>query len=337
MSSQSLIPVYVLSGTLGSGKTTLLNRLLKEFPRTAVIINEIGSVGIDDQVLTPEVPVTLLAGGCICCSVQGTLSTTLRNLWMAVQDGSLPAFDRVIVETTGIASPSGVTEVLRQDRFVVRHFSLAAVLITVDATMPADLLGQPEVLDQIAAADHLLLTKADRVLPEERDALLQQVRGLAANDVPVQWAAEVDLQRCLAPVVRDRCRVTGVFQVLNLDAPAPSLRDFSTQTENKLQHDFQQASQRWRSTIVDVDTLMDVLDSEFAQMRGALLRAKGIFRVQGEVQPVLVPAVRTHLEMPESLSAWPDTYDDHRLVIIARSDLPNLAQDVMRRIVARLS
>ena len=96
------LPVVVLSGFLGSGKTTLLNRWLRERQDLAVIINELGDIGID-QHLTREsrVPVTLLSGGCLCCVIQGSLSTTLRNLFMARKNGELPAFSTLVLETTG--------------------------------------------------------------------------------------------------------------------------------------------------------------------------------------------------------------------------------------------
>jgi G3E family GTPase len=163
--SDSRIPVFVLTGFLGSGKTTLLNALLPHYPGSAVVINELGDIGIDDQLVEEQsVPVTLLAGGCVCCTVRGNLNTTLRNLWMSRRAGSVPAFARLIIETTGAADPWGLVEILSRDSFLARHYRFAAVLTTVDASRGlAGLRAFPEVIEQVLVADTLVMTRADQV------------------------------------------------------------------------------------------------------------------------------------------------------------------------------
>ncbi|MGA9991421.1 MAG: GTP-binding protein, partial [Thiobacillaceae bacterium] len=116
MDKSAPIPVTLLTGFLGSGKTTLLNTLVRKLPRTAIIMNEFGEVGLDHQLLEKsEGPMALLAGGCVCCAVVGSLSPTLKNLWMARNKGNIPAFERVVIETTGIADPAPILEVLLND------------------------------------------------------------------------------------------------------------------------------------------------------------------------------------------------------------------------------
>lgn len=173
------IPVFLLTGFLGSGKTTLLNTLLPHYPDSALVINELGDIGIDDQLIEDQsVPVTLLAGGCICCTVRGNLNSTLRNLWMSRRAGSVPAFSRLIVETTGAADPWGLIETLTRDSFLRRHYHFAAVLTTVDASRGAAGLRQfPEVMEQVLVADTLLMTRADQV---EAQALAEFRMELAA-------------------------------------------------------------------------------------------------------------------------------------------------------------
>ena len=127
------IPLVVLTGFLGSGKTTLLNRWLDQRGDLAVVINELGEIGIDkDLGRRVGAPISLLAGGCVCCAVQGTLRTTLRNLYMARAGGDLPPFSTVLLETTGAADPFGVTAVLEQDAWLRKRFTLRSILTTVD-------------------------------------------------------------------------------------------------------------------------------------------------------------------------------------------------------------
>ncbi|KAF0806665.1 cobalamin synthesis protein/P47K family protein [Alcanivorax xiamenensis] len=205
------LPVVVLTGFLGSGKTTVLNHWLSGRDDLAVIINELGQVGID-QALVGEAsaPVSLLAGGCVCCTVQGSLRTTLRNLFMARAAGDVPRFSTVLVETTGAADPFGVTSVLEQDPWLRRHFQLRSVITTVDARSGmAGLSRHPEVIEQVRAADVLLLTKADQVELEQRgplEAALAELNSAAER----QWSEQGRVEPALLDrAFPRRCRVTG--------------------------------------------------------------------------------------------------------------------------------
>lgn len=174
------IPLVVLTGFLGSGKTTLLNRWLDQRGDLAVVINELGEIGIDkDLARRVGAPISLLAGGCVCCAVQGTLRTTLRNLYMARAGGDLPPFSTVLLETTGAADPFGVTAVLEQDAWLRKRFTLRSILTTVDTVAGEAALARfPEALEQVTAADQLLLTKTDRATAAQRGALVDALRRL---------------------------------------------------------------------------------------------------------------------------------------------------------------
>src|SRR5262249_200640 len=134
--SSAALPVTLLTGFLGSGKTTVLNRLLRQpgLARTAVIVNELGEIGIDhDLVQTPTAALVLLKSGCGCCSVRSDLIDTLRSLFLKRVRGQVAEFDRVVIETTGLADPAPVLHTLTGDPLVTARYRLDGVIATVDA------------------------------------------------------------------------------------------------------------------------------------------------------------------------------------------------------------
>ena len=153
MESHSPLPVTLLTGFLGSGKTTVLNHLVRTLPRTAILMNEFGEVALDHQLLQKmEGPMALLSGGCVCCTISGSLSPTLKNLWMARQKGDIPAFERVIIEATGVADPVPVLDNLLHDNWVRARFRLDGVITTVDAVFGMGQLDTHfEAVKQVAA------------------------------------------------------------------------------------------------------------------------------------------------------------------------------------------
>ncbi|MGH7226804.1 MAG: CobW family GTP-binding protein, partial [Gemmataceae bacterium] len=156
------IPVTLITGFLGSGKTTLLARLLAHpgMDRVAVIINEFGEVGLDHMLVTRRVEdVRLLANGCLCCSVRGELVATLADLYARAADGTIPSFDRVVIETTGLADPLPVLQTLMGDAAISRLFRLDGIVTTVDAANAEDTLDRHfESVKQVTLADALLIT-----------------------------------------------------------------------------------------------------------------------------------------------------------------------------------
>ncbi|MCA9676014.1 MAG: GTP-binding protein, partial [Myxococcales bacterium] len=182
MTAAAAIPVTVLTGFLGAGKTTLLARLLArpELAGAAVLINEVGEIALDHH-LVREVrgDVVVLGSGCVCCTVSGDLVRALADLADAVARGELPAFDRVLLETTGVADPAGVLATLVTHPAVAGRFRPAAVVTAVDAVLgSATLDRQREAVKQAALADRLVLTKCDAAAPEVIDALAARLRTI---------------------------------------------------------------------------------------------------------------------------------------------------------------
>jgi G3E family GTPase len=160
-------PVTILTGFLGSGKTTLLNHALRDpaMANTAVVINEFGEVGLDHLLAAQsDDTIMVLENGCLCCTVFGDLVTTLNNLYHAREDGKIPRFDHVVIETSGLADPAPLIQAFLSDPTLAGLYRIGAVVATVDAVNgPATLDEHIESVRQIALADHILITKLDLV------------------------------------------------------------------------------------------------------------------------------------------------------------------------------
>src|SRR5262252_5612779 len=138
-----MIPVSVITGFLGSGKTTLLGRLLRDpaMGRTAVIINEFGEIGLDHELIeTSDESFVQLSNGCLCCNVRSDLVLTLADLAARRAAGSVPRFERVVVETTGLADPAPILHALMTDRDLSEVYALDGVVTTVDVLTGAHTL-----------------------------------------------------------------------------------------------------------------------------------------------------------------------------------------------------
>lgn len=178
MTPDGRTPVVVVSGFLGSGKTTLVNALLKKQSETLVIVNELGEVPVDHQLLeSTEERTVALPNGCLCCRLRGDLEETLVGAAMRRRRGEIAGFDRVIVETSGLADPGPVAQTLFADQALARDFRLGPVLTVVDAADPQGRAhGAALAQAQIAAADVIVLSKIDRAA--DPGAAEEEVRGI---------------------------------------------------------------------------------------------------------------------------------------------------------------
>ena len=162
-----MIETLVLTGFLGSGKTTLLGRLLRhpEFSRTAVIINEFGEIGLDHELIeASEDSLIELQTGCLCCKIRNDLAATLHDLLRRRDEGSVTAFTRIVIETSGLADPAPILQTLMTDAGFASRLALGGVVTTVDAVTGADTLIREDIsVKQVALADRLVLTKTDLV------------------------------------------------------------------------------------------------------------------------------------------------------------------------------
>ena len=189
-------PLTVVCGALGSGKTTLLRRLLQD-PRlrdTAVLVNELGEVGLDHlQLRQVDERTVVLPGGCVCCTTRSDVATALREMLDVEAAGEVPRAGRVVLETTGVADPAPIVGTLLHSPVLRHHFFVDRVVVTVDVQATARRPDQgPEWVQQVVCADLLVLTKTDTVPAETVDAMVSRLQALNPAAV-LALAADVDL------------------------------------------------------------------------------------------------------------------------------------------------
>ena len=339
--SAARTPVSVITGFLGSGKTTLLNRLLRAegMADSAVIINEFGEIGLDHLLVERlDGEVAVLANGCICCTVRSDLEETLRMLLARRDAGEIPHFARVLVETTGLADPAPVVQLLLANPLVSHFVRLDAVVVTVDAANAMRQLNEhQEAVKQVAIADRLLLTKSDLVDAETIAALRARLAALnpAAPVIAVSHG-EIAPDRLFGAALFDPARKTAdVQRWLNEAAYAgPEHHHSHDHHDGPTQHDPAHHNHgphdaRIQAFCMTFDAPLEweLISRWLAALRhwrGAdLLRVKGILNIAGEDVPLAVHGVHHIFHPPVRLSAWPDADRRSRLVFITR----DLARD----------
>ena len=333
------IPVNVLTGFLGSGKTSLLNRLLRDplFNNCAVLINEFGDIGIDHHLVDRvDGDMVLLQSGCICCTIRGDLATAIRVLYDRRERGEIPAFVRLVIETTGLADPVPVLSTVMYDRVLQHHFRVGNVVTTVDAVNGAANLGQyPECQKQVAVADRLVITKLDIADPGLRP-LLEAELALVNPSAPCLAldAVQLDARHLLGADAFDMASKSGeVAHWLQATRQRKylSLGSTGAQGANANVHRDIVAFALDLPEAVDW-TVFSVWLSLLLHAHGAqILRVKGLLNVEGADAPVVVHGVQQLVHPPSHLERWPT--DDHtsRLVFIVRGLEPQRIQESLTR------
>ncbi len=322
------IPVTLITGFLGAGKTTLITQLLRHpaMDRVAVVINEIGEVGIDnDLVKMSSENVSLLANGCLCCSVRTDLQETLREMFGERRAGQIPDFDRVFIETTGLADPAPVIQTLSSDSMLGAHYRLDGVVTLVDAVNARQQLEQsPEAERQIALADRIFITKADLAEDGSMEGLQTAVRAINA---------QADIRRCAMGELHPRELIgiglasaranAGTLHFLGeLADPAGN----TTPRSDQAAYLGQRLPQRHDPAVKTLSLRFDApftwasfsaaMEMVIALRGKDLLRVKGIINVEG--QPVVVQGVGHVFHPPVALDRWPSADTQSRIVFIAR-------------------
>jgi G3E family GTPase len=288
-------PVHLITGFLGSGKTTLLQRLLADpaLADTAVLINEFGEVGLDHHLLGRiDDTMVLLPSGCLCCTIRGELASAIKDLHAKRERGEVPAFRRLVVESSGLADPFPILSTVQADPVLRHHFKLGTVVTTVDAVNG---IGRPESVKQVAVADRLVLTKTD--LAPDCDVLEMALRRINP-DAPLLRAAEqaIDAATLFDAAARSPLRALPATP----DNPHGAVRAFALTFDGALD---------W--------TMFGVWLTMLLNRHGEkVLRVKGILNVAGTESPVAVHGVQHLVHPPQHMAAWPDEDRRSRLVFI---------------------
>ena len=314
----SKIPVTVITGFLGSGKTTLISQLIRhsQMRRVAVVINEVGEIGIDhDLVASSTENITLLSNGCICCSVRTDMQETLRDLFARRSVGEVFDFDRVIIETTGLADPAPVLQTLVSDTLLEAQFRFDGLVTLADAVNLTDQAkNQSEVIKQLAIADKILLTKSDLVNDQQLlkvEKLIRSMNQQAPILKVLQGKLEpTELMNIGLSSSKSREKILhflgegdGVEKYLGrfIQAHSSQIKTLSLRFEKPF---------TWNAFSSALDLL--------SNLRGPdLLRMKGIVNV--EDKPVVVQGVQHIFHPPVHLTDWPSADHSSRLVFITRN------------------
>ena len=334
MNQINQIPVTVITGFLGSGKTTLLSSILKkkEMQKTAVIINEFGEIGLDHALIEhTDENIVELQSGCICCTIQGDLNKTLIDLFDKMMNGKVSSFNRILIETTGLANPVPIIHTLMSSIELIRIYSLDGVITVVDSINGEKTLDlHEESLKQLALAEKIVLSKTDIVDKDEIKSLvyrikeinpvsqiifskfgnipLEEIFGLGAYD---PYKKSADVKNWLAA---EKYKDKKHHHHHDVNRHNENIRAFSMMSENPV-------------NMIAFSFFRDMIT---AALGANLLRMKGIVNIAGEERPAVIHGVQHIFHPVQWLETWPDNDRRTKLVFITQNIKKEQIEDFFR-------
>ena len=334
MNQINQIPVTVITGFLGSGKTTLLSSILKkkEMQKTAVIINEFGEIGLDHALIEhTDENIVELQSGCICCTIQGDLNKTLIDLFDKMMNGKVSSFNRILIETTGLANPVPIIHTLMSSIELIRIYSLDGVITVVDSINGEKTLDlHEESLKQLALAEKIILSKTDIIDKDEIKSLiyrikeinpvsqivyskfgnipLEEIFGLGAYD---PYKKSADVKKWLAA---EKYKDKKHHHHHDVNRHNENIRAFSMMSENPV-------------NMIAFSFFRDMIT---AALGANLLRMKGIVNIAGEERPAVIHGVQHIFHPVHWLETWPDNDRRTKLVFITQNIKKKQIEDFFR-------
>jgi G3E family GTPase len=333
MTLSALIPVSVLTGFLGSGKTTLLNSLLKDpmLANACVVINEFGDIGIDHLLVEKaDENIVELSSGCLCCTIRGDLIDTLNTLLDKRQAGTLKAFDRIVIETTGLADPAPVLHALMRDDQLLQRVKLEGVITVVDGFngMPT-LDAHSEAVKQVTVADRIVLTKLDLLEGKPGEdmlfAIIARMRKLNPSArLLTTHRGEATAERLFNTGLYDATKksmdVQAWLSIEGVERAEKAAHNHSHHHHDVSRHDARIRSFAFRDQRAISPQGLELFLELLTSYHGPnLLRMKGIILVSDDpTRPLAVHGVQHVLHPPVRLERWPEEPPETKLVFIVK-------------------
>ena len=335
------ISITVLTGFLGSGKTTILTSLIKQkqMANAAIIINEFGEVGLDhDLIETTDENVIELQNGCICCTIQSDLKTTLLNLLKKMEKGVISPFNHVIIETTGLADPVPIIHTLMTSLDLQRIYSIDGVITVVDSINGETTYNaHEEAVKQTAFADRIILSKTDIADKGTVNSLTNRIKAINTK----------------VTIIKSDKNCLPVSKLLGLNDYNPQNKDWNVKKwleieKNKSSNDLHNHHDHHHEHNVNrhgdgIETFAMVtsqptsmtsvnffLELLMSQMGKNILRIKGILNIKGENRPAVIHGVQHIFHPLEWLDKWPGNDKKSRLVFITKNINKNTIDDFFR-------
>jgi len=340
--SATRFPISVVTGFLGSGKTTLLNSLLKHplLKKTAVVVNEFGAISIDHLLVRSATEdIIIMEGGCLCCTVRGDLVETLQDLLAKRKHTEVPPFERIVIETSGLADPAPIIHTLIDDPALKNHCHLDSVVTTIDSVYGFQQLDEHyESVKQAAVADRLMLTKTDIADTNTVNKLKQRLHQLnPAAILLTNIDGNIDISQLFSASLYDSStKNVDVQGWLKAENYTHHHKENVTEKHSSTQHDsyIDSFCIEW-----DEPLAWKVLNYWFKQLtalRGKdLLRVKGIAYTVETKLPVVVQGVQHIFQSPTTLPAWPKNMQPRTQIVFITRNIPKTVIEEMLRVLIK--
>ena len=334
MNQITQIPVTVITGFLGSGKTTLLSSILKkkEMQKTAVIINEFGEIGLDHALIEhTDENIVELQSGCICCTIQGDLNKTLIDLFDKMMNGKVSSFNRVLIETTGLANPVPIIHTLMSSIELIRIYSLDGVITVVDSINGEKTLDlHEESLKQLALAEKIILSKTDIVDKDEINSLIYRIKEInPVSQIVFSKFGNIPLEEIFGLGAYDPYKKS---EDVKKWLAAEKYKD----KKHHHHHDVNRHNENIRAFSMMSEKPVNMIAFSFfrdmitAALGANLLRMKGIVNIAGEERPAVIHGVQHIFHPVQWLEKWPDNDRRTKLVFITQNIKKEQIEDFFR-------